>query len=286
MPVPTCSASCDAALPVVGFSDCAPNVVYSEIRRVFLAKATAAAFTNVSDASEWIDRLSQTNIVGDDYIRPLTVIGDKPAAASVIKDISNGRKSVVGKDHTLNFTIDDMSNENYEFMRALECGGQFKMWYETEGGYMYGGNEGILVNIDANVINNRGREEIETIAGVITWRAKFSPERVVSPIFGSTTGGGPVSFDTVQTFAEEVEATSAGITSTAPAVDPDLKFEFNAIGGASGTPFTMNVKATVGGSTLLVVSAPSEYLGKTFRFTDISGVEHIGTFASGDVVVS
>lgn len=287
MPVPTCSASCDAALPAVSFSDCAPEVVLSELRRMFVAKATAAPFTDWSNAAEWTDRLSQTSISGNDYIRPLTIIGDKPAAASVIKDISNGRRFPVGKDHTINWTVDDMTGANYEFMRALECGGQFRMWYETEGGYLYGGNEGILVNMDANVVNNRGRDEIETITGVATWRAKFSPERVKSPIFGSSTGGGtPTVFDTVQTFATDTEATSAGVTSTVPATDADIKFEFNAISSPSGTPFTMNVKLTVGGPNVVVVSAPSEYLSQPFRFTDVSGVPHNGTFASGDVVVS
>lgn len=286
MPVPTCSNSCDANLPIVGFNNCAPNVVFSEIRRVFLAKSTAAPFATWGTATEWLARLSQTSTSGDDYIRPLTVIGDKPAATGVVKQISNGRNVTIGKDHVLNFTIDDMSQENYEFMRALECGGLFKMWYETEGGYMYGGPDGIKVNIDANVVQNRGREEIETINGVITWRSKFSPERVLSPIFGMDDDGTPTTFDTTQTFAADTEAISGGITSTVPVIDPDLKFEFNNIAGASGTPFTMNIKLIVGGANVMVASAPTEYIGQPFRFTDISGVAHTGVFASGDVVVS
>jgi len=85
----------------------------------------------------------------------------------------------------LNYTIDDVSDENYEFMRALECGGQYRIWYETEGGFLYGGNEGILVNATGDDILNRGREEIETIAGTFTWRSKFHPDRTTSPIFDS-----------------------------------------------------------------------------------------------------
>lgn len=284
MPVPTCSNSCDANLATVNFSDCAPEVVFSEIRRVFLAKSTAAAFATWGQAAEWTTRLSQTSVSGDDYIRPLTVIADKPAATGVVKDISNGRKKTIGKDHVINFTIDDMSQENYEFMRSLECGGEFKMWYETEGGYMYGGPDGIKVNVDANVVNNRGREEIETINGVITWRDKFSPERVLSPIFGSSTGTDPGVYDTVMTFAADDEATEAGVTATASAVDPDVKFEFNAIIPAPGTPFTMNIKLTSGGATVMVVSAPSQYNGYPFKYTDVSGVSKTGNFASGDVI--
>lgn len=281
-PSPTCSASCDADLPVTNFSDCNPEALFSEIQRVFIAKSSAAPFTNWAAAAEWTTRLSQTSVVGNDYIRPLTVIGDKPAAASVSKDISNGRKVVIGKDHTINFTVDDVSQENYEFMRALECGGQFRIWYETAGGKMYGGNEGILINVDANLVDNRGREETETINGVITWRAKFHPERTDSPIFGSATGGGqPSSYNTTQTFASAVTATSAGITTTVPAVNAVVKFEFNSITAPGGAPISMLLK--IGGVQVATVAAPADYVNTYFRFTSTAGTQYVKRFANGSV---
>lgn len=185
MPVPTCPEDCTTPLAPVKFSDCAPEIILSEIRRIFVAKPTATAFTDVSQATEWTSRISETDVASDDAIRPLTVIADKPAAAAVVKEISNGRRFNIGKDHTLNITIDDVSPENYEFMRVAECGGKFKMWYETAGGFLYGGNEGILVDITLDDVLNRGLDEIETIAGTATWRAKFHPDRVLSPIFNA-----------------------------------------------------------------------------------------------------
>lgn len=179
---PLCPNDCDQALGTVLFDECAPNINPSEIQRVFISKANAAPFNNWAQAQEWTDRIAASGATAN-AIRELTVIGDKPAAASVTKDISNGRKYVVGKDHTLNFTIDDVSDENYEFMRSTECGGKYRLWYETKGGYMYGGNEGIKVSIVMDDVLNRGVDEIETLNGVATWRNKFSPERVKSPIF-------------------------------------------------------------------------------------------------------
>lgn len=281
-PTPTCSASCDADLPQVNFSDCAPEVIFSEIQRIFVAKATAAPFTDWTQAAEWTTRLSQTTTTGNDYIRPLTVIGDKPAAAGVSKDISNGRKVVVGKDHTINFTIDDVSQENYEFMRALECGGKFRMWYETAGGKMYGGNEGILVDIDANVVDNRGREEIETINGVITWRAKFSPERTDSPIFGSTSGGNvPTTFDTNITFATAATGTKEGVTATVSATNATQKFEFNKIASPTGTPANMVLK--IGGSQVASIDYPTDYANTYYRYTHTNGTTYTKKFTAGDV---
>lgn len=185
MPLPTCPTDCTSALAPVNFSKCAPEIVLSEIRRIFIAKANAAAFTDWQLATEWTTRISETDITDADTIRAITVIGDKPAPAPVTKEVSNGRSIVIGKDHTVNYTIDDISEENYEFMRTLECGGQYRVWYETEGGYIYGGNSGILATITGDDILNRGRDEIETINGVVSWRAKHHPDRILSPIFDS-----------------------------------------------------------------------------------------------------
>lgn len=282
MPNPTCPETCDFNLPVVSFDDCNPLIAYSEIRRVFIAKKGAAPFANWLNAAEWLTRLSQTSVVGDDYIRPLTVIGDKPAAADVVKDISNGRKKVIGKDHTLNITIDDVTQSNYEFMRALECGGQFRFWYETSGGFIYGGNEGFVANISLNDILNRGVDEIETIAGPITWRTRFSPERGLSPIFDA--GGGssaPTTYDTeIVTASSATPAAEGGITIVAGATDAEQSFEFNTIADPEGLPSDMTI--TVGGVEELVVTFPADYIGQYFRYTDKAGVEHVDTFVNGD----
>jgi hypothetical protein len=279
MPTPTCAENCDFTLPVVQFDDCAPEVVYSEIRRIFLAKKAAAPFSNWLNATEWLARMSQTSTTGNDYIRPLTVIGDKPAAADVVKEISNGRRVVIGKDHTINFSIDDVSQANYDFMRGLECGGEFRLWYETEGGFIYGGNEGIVVRLTINDVLNRGRDEIETLVGVITWRSKFSPERGISPIYSGATV--PTTFDTNLDFGAATTDSAAGVTGTVASTDADQQFEFNAISPAIGTPQSMSIEvATV---EEITIDFTTDYTGQYFRYTDKAGVQHTGQFANGTV---
>lgn len=279
MPTPTCPANCDFTLPVVSFDTCAPTVVYSEIRRIFIAKKAAAPFSNWLSATEWLARMSQTSTTGNDYIRPLTVIGDKPAAADVFKEISNGRRVTIGKDHTINFTIDDVTQANYDFMRGLECGGEFRIWYETEGGFIYGGNEGIVVRVSANNVLNRGREEIETIVGVFTWRAKFHPERGISPIYTGATV--PTTFDTTLDFTAATTDSAAGVSGTVLATDPDQLFEFNAISPAIGTPQSMSIE--VSSVEEITVDFTTDYTGQYFKYTDKAGVVHTGQFANGTV---
>lgn len=283
MPNPTCPDNCDFALPTVLFDDCAPVVIYSEIRRIFMAKKAAAAFTDWTDATEWLARMSQSSTTGDDYIRALTVIGDKPAASDVSKDISNGRKIVIGKDHTVNFTIDDVSDANYNFMRGMECGGEFRFWYESAGGYMYGGNEGFLASVSINDILNRGVDEIETLAGVITWRSKFSPERALSPIFDTSAGGAPTTYDTLigpYTATPLTKSGAGGVSGTVSATDADQKFEYNAISSPIGTPATMNIK--VSAVLEIVIDFPTDYIGQFFKYTDKAAAIHIGQFINGD----
>lgn len=282
-PAPTCSAGCEADLPEVNFDDCLPVVIFSVIVRIFLAKKTAAPFTDWTAAGEWVSRIS-ANSTGADAIRVLTVIADKPAGAGVIKEISNGRRITIGKDHTLNFTIDDVSDENYQAMRQLECGGEYKMWYETLGEKMFGGNEGILVRVDVNNVLGRGRDEIEVINGVFSWRAKFHPERTASPIFGSgTTSGGtppPTTFDSVIAFNTSANPPAvAGVTGATTGTDPEQKLEFNAAPtAAGGTSQTMDIN--ING----VLEASFVYLsgrnGDPFRYTSKANTVHTGTFAN------
>ena len=182
MPTVSCPNSCETALPEVKFSKCSPNIVLSEIVRIFVGKQTTQPFNNWKDASEWTQRLSETANTAN-AIRPLTVIADKPAGSPVVKEISNGRKYNLRKDFTINIEIDDVSPENYEFMRVTQCGGEYKLWFETAGGRIYGGNEGIDASLVLDNVLGRGKDEIEKITGTASWSDKFSPEMAISPIF-------------------------------------------------------------------------------------------------------
>ena len=182
MPTVSCPNSCETALPEVKFSKCSPNIVLSEIVRIFVGKQTTQPFNNWKDASEWTQRLSETANTAN-AIRPLTVIADKPAGSPVVKEISNGRKYNLRKDFTINIEIDDVSPENYEFMRVTQCGGEYKLWFETAGGRIYGGNEGIDASLVLDNVLGRGKDEIEKITGTASWSDKFSPEMALSPIF-------------------------------------------------------------------------------------------------------
>lgn len=277
-------ANCaDFNLPVTGFDDCNPDVNYSEIERIFLGGPKAGGFSNIADANEWGTRMDQTTI-GVDSIRGIVVIGDQPAAANVVKELSNGRKKVIGKDFTVNFTVDDISDENYTFFQTLDGQPKVRLFgYETQGGKMFHfGNDGILVDYQSNFVLNRGRDEIETEVGAVTWRRSQRPNRIDSPIFDNGETVTPTTFDSLIAFdASATPAAVAGVSGTASGTDAEQQFEFNAITPQVGTPASMEIK--VGGVSEVVIDYTSDYIGSAFKYTDLAGLVHTGNFVNGIV---
>ena len=173
-------------LPVVNFDDCAPALNQSEIEYIYVGTKKTKSFTDVATAAEWTERLSETDIALADVIRPLRVIGNMPAGSVRSIEISGKRTITIGTDRTLNWSIDETSNENYEFFRQfVECSGGVKFWFETRGGKLYGGNDGIKGTMNGSLVLDEGADAIEKIQGTITWDSKHSPERVDSPIVKS-----------------------------------------------------------------------------------------------------
>lgn len=178
---PACATGCGSALPKVKSSKCAPQTALSEIWYVYIAKAIADDFTNVEDIAEWTTRLSEDSVTGDDMIRQLTVLGNKPQPTSTTIRISGGRSKNIGTQHVVNFRVDDISPENYEFARMMQCGGTYKFWWETAGGYMYGGNSGKEVTLPNNMVNDEGADAIERLVFQALFTSQFDAERTISP---------------------------------------------------------------------------------------------------------
>lgn len=179
--MPTCGS--EELLPV-DFDFCEPEVRGSEIRRIFIAKMAAAPFTDWEDMAEWQARISaDSEDVG--AIRELWVIADKPLPVSTIKEISMQRKVIVLKDHTLNITVDETSAINHNFITSID-GKFYRIWYETAGALMFGGNEGIGAQLFADMILVRGSGNVMIYNVVATWRKLTTEARIDSPIFSES----------------------------------------------------------------------------------------------------
>ena len=176
--VPPCPNTCGSVADV-SFNNCAPERHWGEVSKIYLADASFAGFTDVSDLAEWTTNLSDTV---DNKIRTLIGIGDVPEPEIVEVETSADRIAVGFKKFTLPFEIDETNDINYNFLLLSECGGSYILWFETRDGMLYGGNDGILVTFRANLMIPRGKTELSKFMTVSKWDSLQSPFRCTSPM--------------------------------------------------------------------------------------------------------
>lgn len=178
---PTCgAASCSVHnLPAASTSACVQIWTRrkSEFKRVFLAPYDGTNTAPIDDANmetllSWTSLIDNATTTAP-YIRELYVVGDLPAPE---KDIFNYKdiEIVNSKTYTANFDQIDVNDTNYSFSREMDCGGQYWMAWETDGGSMYGW---ALATLDSDIILNRGNESLETLVYTAKFTADCKPPR-------------------------------------------------------------------------------------------------------------
>ena len=180
--LPTCPTDCAGSLGAVSFNECAPEVHYGEISKLYVARSDAADFTNPDLLAEWTARLSDTAVDGDS-IRTFIGIGELPVPEKTELPLSGNRIIYSPKTFNLLFEVDETNDTNYEFLLNTECNLKFKFWYETSDGMLYGGLTGIegVFGMDAPI--PKSREEFAKFMLSVKWKSANSPLRTISPMF-------------------------------------------------------------------------------------------------------
>jgi hypothetical protein len=96
--------------------------------------------------------------------------------------MSGDRIAIGYKTFTLPFEIDETNDTNYNFLLMTECGGKFKIWFQTSDDILYGGNLGIEVSFRANLLIPRERTALVKFMSKSTWKSLKSPFRCASPM--------------------------------------------------------------------------------------------------------
>lgn len=106
----------------------------------------------------------------------INVIGDLAEPTQETITISKGRQKVGKKTFVLNADIDEASIVNYDEMRKLECGATLFIWYGTLGGWFFGGENGVRVDVTrANMPLTRGENQYKRILLGVTWDSTCHP---------------------------------------------------------------------------------------------------------------
>lgn len=181
--LPVCPTTCAGVLEELSFSECAPEVHFGEIAKIYLwvegtnpllvPFLTQAQYDSIA---HWNTHLDNTGTAIDD-IRFLTVIGEMPEPEQTETSISGDRTVVGYKKFTVNFEIDETNDINYAFIFASECNGKYKANFETADGIVYGGYLGLDVSVRMNQPIPKSRQEVVKITGKMTWSSKNHPFR-------------------------------------------------------------------------------------------------------------
>jgi len=183
--LPDCPTDCTGALESVNFSECAPEVHFGEIAKLYLwVDSTTPPFASQAEydsAAHWATHLNQTATAITD-IREFTVIGEMPEPEQTETPISGDRTVIGYKKFTLNLEIDETNETNYNFLLASECNGKYKANFETADGILYGGYLGLDVSLKMNQVIPRSRQEVVKIMTKVSWTSKNHPFRQISPV--------------------------------------------------------------------------------------------------------
>lgn len=183
--LPTCPSDCTGVLESVSFNECAPEVHFGEIAKLYLwVDSATPPFSSQADydsAAHWATHLDPTGTDIDD-IREFIVIGEQPEPEQTETAISGDRTVVGYKKFTLNLEIDETNETNYNFLLGSECNGSYKANYETADGILYGGYLGLDMSIKMNQVIPRSRQEVVKIMVKVTWQSKNHPFRQISPV--------------------------------------------------------------------------------------------------------
>jgi hypothetical protein len=189
---PSCPADCGSlTLPSYSISTCDDNYTLesSEIQFLYLAAQSQDVDGNpvpVAKPTDWTSAADWAAVLNDtgDNVRKLEVIGDKPATEDQEVALPGFRNKIQARTHTLNISINDMNGTNYTFFNTLAtCGGSVYGWIQTNGGYLYGGGDGIRCNVQAcTYILERGEGSTARWDLTLQWQGLAQPPRIESPI--------------------------------------------------------------------------------------------------------
>lgn len=185
----TCPADCDEAL-VLGAIDVNQDCTnyqqkYSQVCDLIIMPDGATAPLN------WASAPTVTAVTGEvdnaDTVGGVSkhLVGEGGIAVpeKIADEYPKRKTKVNNRLYTLTFTVKNLSDDQYDFCRQLQCGSTaFSIWYANVGGHIFGGANGIdILSIDCDFPLNEGRDDKELAIITVTWESDGDPARGNAP---------------------------------------------------------------------------------------------------------
>lgn len=175
---------CTTTLPAVRADYCTKGTAKGRIDTVYFTRV-GDALADWTDATEWNTRLDNSTAApssGDYPIRYLNGIGSLTQPDQNTVDISLDRVHYSDPNFTINFAVDDVGADNYDFAQSIVStnGGIFACWF-TGGGYMYGGTAGTQMSMNIYPDIPEDNTDIMRLRMTLTWEGGL-PDRITNPL--------------------------------------------------------------------------------------------------------
>lgn len=178
----TCPADCDDELtlgPIEVVQDCtAYSQRYSQLCGLILMPDGATLPADWTSAADWGDVIDNA-ITGNAKGRYLVGEGEIGEPEGVEAEYPKRKTRVSSRVYTLEFSVRNLSDVQYEFLRQLQCGWiDFTFWHETVGGRLFGGTTGIEpLGVNVSFLYSGGRDDKEEAVITLTFESDGDPDR-------------------------------------------------------------------------------------------------------------
>lgn len=170
MPLPTCTAvGCNIQTPVINNPTCAPTGLDGEVTALYI---TDTAITNVTQLAT----IDNSELGG---LKKLLVTGSINAPEQATQEVEGGvTLRTRRKTRSVSCQAFNVSDVNYEAMRAFECGKPCIVYIELGGEKVLGGEanfiDGISTVLNANLVTD-GAGSFARFDIDFSWKAQYAP---------------------------------------------------------------------------------------------------------------
>lgn len=122
------------------------------------------------------------SVTDNSKVKWLTGLGEVAASEKTVFTVQKFQKVTIKRIYTLTLTVFNLSNAQYEYLRALQCNPtNYTFWYGNSA-HVYGKATGIIPTFtDVDLPLGAGESDVEQAIVTITWESKVDPERKSNP---------------------------------------------------------------------------------------------------------
>jgi len=183
----TCPSDCDTDVQLPAIADeqnCTTyDITLSQVRDLYIIP-TGATFPMDWAGGTAVAGAIDNSVTDNTKTKHLVGIGGVAEPEETIDQYPDGKTRVTKADYSLVMRILQLDDQNYEFLRAMQCGWTgFTILYGDRADKIFGKDGGIVIK-SVRVVFPKGDGEDDRNHAVITivWEAKGDPERKTNPL--------------------------------------------------------------------------------------------------------